>query len=139
METLLKILDATLIASLFVFTLSAIHFYAQHRKRANASINLIQEYAGMAQEYVKERVGSYKSMRKNIKDGSPHGEPANDHTPLLFYNKEYELSFEQISELLRFLRENEQKLLLKYFATQSMIDSIVYGINTDYFRTMPQN
>ena len=135
METLFKILDAALI----IFILSAIHFYVQHRKRANASINLIHQYAKEAKKNVDARINSYKSMRDTVIKGNPYGEPSKDFTPLLFYTKEDELSFEQISEILRYLRKKEQILLLKYFAAQSTTDTVACEINTDYFRTIPQN
>jgi len=48
------------------------------------------------------------------------------------------LSFEQISEILRYLNADQQKLLLEYFFAQSAVDATIAEINTDYFRGVPQ-
>ena len=134
-----KILSTVILdAALVVFILSAVLVYRQHRNRVKASINLIYQYAKEARGTVKDRGERYKSTCDQIIEGNPYGEPAGDYTPLLVYNKEYELSFEQISEILRYLKKEEQELLLKYFSAQSTIDAYVYLINTDYFRTVPQ-
>ncbi len=139
MEILYKTLNTVVLdAALVAFILSAILVRRQYRNKVKASINLIHQYVMEAQNNIDERIKSYALMRKNIDKGNPYCEPANDYTPLLFYNKEYELSFEQISEILRHLSNEEQKRLLEYFAVQSMVDAVISGINTDYFRTMPQ-
>ncbi len=132
-------LIVTLIGALAAFILRSVVLSIQYWLRVRASIRLIRQYAEQTEDNINERMDTYKVALENIKQGNPFGEPANDYTPLLVYNKEYELSFEQISELLRYLiRGKNQKLLLRYFATQSRVDSIINAINTDYFRSLPQ-
>ena len=132
-------LIVTLIGALAALILRSVVLSIQYWLRVRASIHLIRQYAEQTEDNIKERIKTYEVALENIKQGNPYGEPANDYTPLLSYNKEYELSFEQISELLRYLiRGKTQKLLLRYFASQSRVDSIINATNTDYFRSLPQ-
>ena len=138
---LYTVLDLAVLAALVAFIPSVIYFLRQQRKRADAAITLIYQYARKAQKNLDERINSYEELKEQIRKGNPNNEPEKDFTPLLFYTKEDELSFDQIREILPYLKsgkDNEQERLLAYFVDQSTVDAIVYEIKTDYFRTIPQ-
>ena len=140
MEYLKIILDSALVVALVSVCFPAHYLYMQHRRKVAASINLIHQYAKIAQKNLgeRDRDGTYDSVLENIRKGNPNGEPENDYTPMLFDTEADKLSFEQISEILNHLSDKEQIVLLKYFAAQSTIEVFAREINTDYFRAIPQ-
>jgi len=135
-----SILNAALTVALVVFFCSVGHSYVQHRKKAKASINLIRLYAGIARDEMRDAAQKEQLISEldKVDKGNPYGEPDNDYTPVFCYTRKDELSFEQISEILRYLNADQQKLLLEYFFAQSAVDAIIAEINTDYFRGVPQ-
>jgi len=135
-----SILNAALTVALVVFACSAGHSYVQHRKKTKASTNLIRLYARMARDEMRDAAKEKQltSELGKVNEGNPYGEPDNDYTPVFCYTRKDELSFEQISEILRYLDAYQQKLLLEYFFAQSAVDATIAEINTDYFRGVPQ-
>ncbi len=138
----MSIIDAILgypvIAALCAFIPSAIYFHVLRKRKINAAINLIYLYAKDAEKLLDKSSNNFNKTYQDITDGSPFGEPDKNYMPLLFYAEKTSLSFEQISEIFQYLNENEHEILLAYFISQSNVDALIYQINTDYVRSLPQ-
>jgi len=135
-----SILNAALTVALVVFACNAGYSSVQRWNKARASFNLIRLYARVARDEMRAAAQKEQLISEldKVDKGNPYGEPDNDYTPVFCYTKTCELSFEQISEILRYLNADQQKLLLEYFFAQSAVDATIAEINTDYFRGVPQ-
>ena len=116
----------------------AIYFYWQRKRKANAAISLILQYAKDAEETTTQWFEGFDDIMKNIEDGAPYGEPQENYTPLICYTGMDKLSFEKVSEIRQYLTKDEQDSLFAYLMAESTRDSLVWAINTDFFRKFQQ-
>ena len=115
----------------------AIYFYWQRKRKAHDAISLIHQYAQDAEEITAQWLKGFGYIMKNIEDGDPYGEPKKNYTPLICYAGSTNLSFEQMSEIRRYLTKDQQACLFKYYMIQSAVDATVDEIHTDFVRSFP--
>ena len=141
MSIIQTILASPVIAAaiaLLTFIPSALYFYYQQKRKIDAEISLIRQYAEDAEENTAQWLEGFDDIMKNIKDENPYGEPEKNYTPLICYAESNNLSFERMSDIRRHLTKDEQKYLFKFYMIQSNVDAIISEIHTDFVRSFPR-
>ena len=131
------VLASPVIAAAIAFIPSAIYFYWQRKRKANAAISLIYQYAKDAEETTEQWLEDFDDILKYIKKGNPYGEPKQNYTPLICSAESTNLSFEQMSEIRRYLTNHQQDCLFEYYVIQSAVNATIGEIHTDFVRSFP--
>ena len=120
--------------ALLAFIPSAAYFYILRKNKANAAISLVLQYAKYAEENTAQWLKGFDGIRKYIEDGDPYGK---DYTPLICSADSTDLSFEQMSEIRRYLTPTERVCLFEYYMIQADVDATIGKIHTDFARSFP--
>ena len=131
------LLASPVIAAAIAVIPYAIYLKRQRKRKADAAISLILKYAKDSEEITTEWLKGFDDILQHITDRDPYGEPDEDYTPLICYAGSTNLSFEQMSEIRRYLTKDQQACLFEYYMIQSAVDATVDEIHTDFVRDFP--
>ena len=136
----LPILNSSVIAAVIAFGLPSVYLYWQHKNKIKASIDLLAHYATIAIRHIEYANSKEKNdeITENIVKGSPFGESGKNYTPFILLSEEDKLSFDQIREILQYLKKEEREHLVEYFTAQAKLDAICQSINSEFVRSLPQ-